>query len=205
MVLPHLQLPDLCLLHRDLHRPLIHFQAHIHSPALLPAEHPHHQELGGPRKLSQCLAIASTSLRRAVVYLFVALCLIPAPKNRMNMTRSTNLERVQMGNVAQFLIIHNSHVYVVVLPITFFVEWQPCNGLRWMEKVRCLSMRKGWDNVSTADDHRRVQKAESTGSTVGIQEPNAVEPLGCPPSLERNISPEPSNPKEIDPLCFRRS
>lgn len=52
-----------------------------------------------------------------------------------------------------------------------------------MEKVSCLAMCKGWNNVSAANGNRRVQKPEGTRFT-GIQKSNTMQPLGIPSSMK---------------------
>jgi len=52
-----------------------------------------------------------------------------------------------------------------------------------MEKVSCLAMCKGRNNVSAANRDRRVQKTEST-RFVGIQKSNTMQPLGIPSSMK---------------------
>lgn len=79
------------------------------------------------------------------------------------------------------MMLHDSHIYVVVLPVTNFAEWYPCDGLGWMEKVSCLAMCKGRNNMSAANDDRRVQKTESIRS---VQKSNTMQPLGFPSSLK---------------------
>ena len=75
------------------------------------------------------------------------------------------------------MMIQGSHVFIVVLPVTIFVEWLPCNGLGRMEKFWCLAMCKGWNNVSATNDDGRVQKTKNTVSgTFGIQKYNTMQP-----------------------------
>ena len=73
-------------------------------------------------------------------------------------------------------MIQGSHVYIVVLPVTIFIEWLPCDRLGRMEKFQCLAMCKGWNNVSAMNDDGRVQKTKSTVSgTFGIQKSNTMQ------------------------------
>ena len=82
-------------------------------------------------------------------------------------------------------MIQGSHVYVVVLPVTIFVDWLPCDKLWRMEKFKCLTMCKGWNNVSAANDNGRVQKTKSTASgTIGIQKFNTMQPLRFPSTVK---------------------